>query len=192
MTPRAATAFQVPARTRSSCFRWQHTLTGAAGDDANASGDLDITDGVGDGSEQDLTLQGAGDGTNPATDTIIDANGIDRAIDVQSAPSIGLDFTANNLTIENGEVTGDGGGVRMQDTNGTVTINRSTIQDSGAAADGGGLVIKGGTNGQGHQVQVLDSELDGNTAGGEGGGLFVQTASPTPPDRIRSRSTGAP
>ncbi len=155
-----------------------YTLSGAAGEDANTSGDLDVRDGVGDGSEQDLTLQGAGDGTNSATDTIIDANGVDRAIDVQSAPSIGLDFTANDLTIENGDVTGDGGGVRMQDTNGTVTINRSTIQDSDATADGGGLVMKGGTNGQGHQVQVVDSELDGNTAGGEGGGLFVQTASP--------------
>ena len=158
-----------------------YTLTGAAGDDLNASGDLDVRDVVADGSQQDVTFQGAGDGTNPATDTIIDANGVDRGIDVQSdGPTTGIDVAINDVTIENGSVTGDGGGVRMQDTNGTVTFNRSTIQDSDATGDGGGLVFKGGTNGQGHQVQVIDSELDGNTAGGEGGGLFVQTASPDP------------
>jgi hypothetical protein len=44
----------------------------------NASGDLDVRDVVADGSQQDVTFQGAGDGTNPATDTIIDANGVDR------------------------------------------------------------------------------------------------------------------
>jgi CSLREA domain-containing protein len=158
-----------------------YTLAGAAGEDLNASGDLDVRDVVGDGSQQDVTFQGAGDGTNLATDTIIDANGVDRAIDVQDdGPTTGIDAAVNDVTIENGSVTGDGGGVRMQDTNGTVTVNRSTIQDSDATGDGGGLVMKGGTNGQGHQVQIIDSELDGNTAGGEGGGLFVQTASPDP------------
>src|SRR5258708_6892186 len=52
-------------------------LTGAAGDDANASGDLDI--------KQSVTIVGSG-----PTLTVIDAQGVDRVIDVLSTGDLVL------------------------------------------------------------------------------------------------------
>ena len=60
------------------------TLTGAAGEDANASGDLDIT--------KNLTLQGAGAGL-----TIIDGGGLDRVFEI-----FGVTVSISNVTIRNG------------------------------------------------------------------------------------------
>lgn len=72
------------------------TLTGAPGDDANASGDLDIT--------YTLTLRGAG----PEL-TILDAAGADRVID-STAPALSL----VGLTLRGG--VGDGAAVRARQT----------------------------------------------------------------------------
>lgn len=75
------------------------TLTGAAGEDANASGDLDIN--------KNLTIQGAGPGL-----TVIDGGGIDRVFDIQS----GVTVSTSGMTIRNGNVgavgiEGVGGGI---------------------------------------------------------------------------------
>ena len=69
------------------------TLTGGAAEDANASGDLDIT--------KSLTIQGAGEGM-----TIIDGGGIDRVFDIIFADGVNI----SGMTIRNGKETIDGFG----------------------------------------------------------------------------------
>ena len=68
-------------------------LAGAARDDANVSGDLDVTSVV--------TIQGAG-----ASLTTIDANGVDRAIDVRA----GAALTVTGVTITGGRAPNGGAG----------------------------------------------------------------------------------
>jgi CSLREA domain-containing protein len=65
-----------------------YTLTiGGAGEDLNATGDLDVTD--------SLTISGRGAGV-----TVVDANGIDRAFHIVGAATVGL----NGLTVTGGRV----------------------------------------------------------------------------------------
>ena len=111
-----------------------YTLTGAANDNANASGDLDIqnTPVVPSDEEGDLTILGAGDG---AGGTIIDANDVDRAIDVQDAAGDAIDFAIDDVKIVDGSVTGvndDGGGILMRESAGNLTVRRVTIDSSQA------------------------------------------------------------
>jgi hypothetical protein len=71
-----------------------------AGDDANLTGDLDIT-----GS---LTIQGAGAGK-----TIIDGQQLDRVFDVIGTAPHSIRVVLQGLTVRNGNVTGGGGGVQV-------------------------------------------------------------------------------
>ena len=143
-----------------------YTLTGTAGedDDANLSGDLDVT--------KSLSFDGAG----PAS-TIIDAAELDRAFDVQGdGGDTSVDVTVRGLTIRNGLAAGagddgDGGAVRMRDGNGSVAVRGAVIEDSDAARWGGAVSFANSTNGDGNPIAVVDSELRGNTAGGKGGAI---------------------
>ena len=118
------------------------TIPGA-NEDANASGDLDITD--------DLTINGAA--------TIIDGGGIDRVFNI----FFGAEVFINDVTIRNGDAgTSDGGGIRNL-PGGTLTLNNSTV--SGNTADGSGGIINQGT------LTVNNSTVSGNTAAGSGGGI---------------------
>ena len=110
------------------------TLTGASGEDANVSGDLDII-----GSD-DLTITG-----NGIANTIIQAgttttNGIDRVFDIIF--NTGSDVTFENLTIRHGRIFGpDGGGIQALGR--SVTVTNSTISDN-TAGDGGAIRSLGG------------------------------------------------
>jgi CSLREA domain-containing protein len=153
-----------------------------AGEDANATGDLDIGHSV--------VLEGAGTGS-----TIIDANFVDRAIDVQDVG--GLDVTIEQLTIRDGAVLGasdDGGAVRVRDPSSEVTLSGVAIAGSHATGRGGGLFEVASHLGGGHPVQIVDSELHDDTAGGDGGGMYVeQSAGNAPGNSIlvqRSTLTG--
>ncbi len=68
-------------------------LAGAADEDANASGDLDILDGG------DLTIQG-----NGAANTIIDGGGIDRVFHICPGGGCANTVTFDGVTIRNGNV----------------------------------------------------------------------------------------
>ena len=144
------------------------TLSGDDGDDANVSGDLDVT--------SDIDFDGAGAGL-----TILDAGLVDRAIDVQDdGAATSIDVTLQRLTIRNGSVLGgadDGGAVLMRDTNGSIAVREAVIESSHAGRDGGALTFRGATNGAGHPVEIVDSELRMNTAGDDGGALFVEQPS---------------
>jgi hypothetical protein len=125
------------------------TLTGAAGEDANASGDLDIT--------TDLTLQGAGVGR-----TVLDGNGLDRVLHV-----VGGTAVIRDLTISNGKVADGGGGLKITGGN-AVTLRRVEIQGNettGALSAGGGVAAQ-------RPLLIDESIVTGNAApGGAGGGI---------------------
>lgn len=129
-------------------------LTGAPNDDANVSGDLDVT--------KNLTIVGAG-----AELTIIDGDGLDRIFHVPS----GVTASISGLTMRNGyidphdpslfEPSGGGlltrGNVALSD----VIVERNTAQGGGGIANFGGMVsISGAT--------VRDNLSTGITANGGG------------------------
>lgn len=151
-----------------------YTLTLAgAGEDAAATGDLDIT--------SNLTINGAG-----AATTIIDGNRADRVLHVTGA------FTANisGVTITHGN--GSGGGIRndggaliiansaISDNNsgaeaggifsaGMVIITNSAISDNNARTNAGGIFSSGA-------LTITDSAFSTNNAGADGGGIFSSGA----------------
>jgi hypothetical protein len=157
-----------------------YVLSGAAGDDANAGGDLDVT--------KSLVLEGAGAGA-----TTIDAADLDRAVDVQGdgiVTSVGIDVKA--LTIKRGKASGsgeagDGGGIRMRDANGVVTVDEAVIRESHADRWGGALSFDNSTNGQ-QNLNVVESELVDNDADGKGGAIWLRPSSGDS-DGIVNRST---
>ncbi len=133
-----------------------YTLTIAgANEDASATGDLDITE---------RTYVRTPIGSAPAT---IDANGIDRVIDVRSGD---LHFL-EGLIITGGDAD-FGGGISMEF--GLVGIEDTRITGNNAGTpgvgNGGGIWANGGT------LWLEDSTIDGNTAGQYGGGIFTRTA----------------
>jgi large repetitive protein len=67
----------------------------------------------------------------------------------------------NNLIIENGNTTNDGGGIY---NNGTLTVNYSTVSGNIASGYGGGIVNLG-------TLTVNNSTISGNSATGNGGGI---------------------
>ena len=91
-----------------------------AGEDANATGDLDIT--------ADLTLSGA-----DAATTIIDGAALDRVFHIVRWRSLGCTVEISGMTIRNGSPDGSGGGILNQ---GTLALDSSTV--SGNTAPGGG------------------------------------------------------
>jgi CSLREA domain-containing protein len=178
-----------------------YTLTIAgAGEDSNATGDLDIT--------SDITINGAG-----ADSTVISANGLDRVLQVHGGATVELNgVTLSNgispngaddahcngggvrnqgaLTIHSSIVTGNASGTNTTSGNGcngggvsnesTLTLDNSTISgnatgngSSGHGGHGGGVFISSGT------VTIENSTISGNTTGngvgsdGHGGGMYV-------------------
>lgn len=175
-TPGADT-ITVPAGT------YNLTLTGA-GEDAAATGDLDIT--------ESLTLTGAG----PSA-TVIDGGGIDRVIHIPIPFGGSADVTIRGVTITNGSLpnaspSDGGGGVFAQRSTlllvdcvvtnnrahysgglynliGTATIVNCTFSGNDApfSASRGGGIHNTGT------LTIRNSTLSGNTATlGLGGGIY--------------------
>ncbi|MDT3778351.1 DUF4347 domain-containing protein [Nitrospira sp. MA-1] len=155
------------------------TITGA-GENAAATGDLDITD--------NLIIIGNGVGN-----TIIDGGGIDRVFHLRGTTTA----TISGITIQNG-VENNGGGIFVDNTSilnlsdatlsgnnnsgtgnagsggaihvhGTANLNRVLL--SGNTADTGGAIgFHGGGGGT-----LTNVTISGNTATNEGGGLWTDT-----------------
>ena len=148
------------------------------GEDASATGDLDIT-----GS---LEIVGDGAGT-----TVIDAGDLDRVFHIASEASL----TARGLTIRNGNLDA-GAGVLVQGTfilengviadnagssgggvfsTGSTTITESLIINNSAVPnDGGGLFAANGT------LTLVNSTVASNSATGIGGGLVTTAQGGSP------------
>ena len=147
-----------------------YTLTIAGtGEDANATGDLDVTD--------DLALQGA-----DAATTIIQAcavvapattcQAVDRVLDVDPGAK-GITVMVSGVTLRNGFAPSNnfddgGGGVRNRGaltiTDGVVIANAVDPLGSGS---GGGICHRAGT------LTLVRSHVDGNQSGATAGGIFV-------------------
>ncbi len=128
---------------------FQLTLSGA-GEDAAASGDLDIL--------EDLTVNGAG-----ASATLIDGGDLDRVFDV--APNgASLTLALSGLGVRNGKATSAAGGA-LRINLGAVTVADSAFTDNNAGTNGG-AIFNAGT------LSLARSTVSGNVADSSGGGLY--------------------
>ena len=126
------------------------TLTGAAGEDAAASGDLDLTG--------DVTIAGAG-----AANTTIDAAGGDRIFDIFGSTTqvalSGMTLTGGNQRF-GGAIQTVGAGLSLDGVNLTNNV-------SSAPSAAGFGVIWGDTSGN-SSLSVANSTFSGNSTGGNG------------------------
>jgi uncharacterized repeat protein (TIGR01451 family)/CSLREA domain-containing protein len=128
---------------------FQLTLSGT-GEEAAATGDLDITD--------DLTVNGAG-----AATTTIDGGDLDRVFDIgPNGASIAVAF--NRLTIRNGTASGAAGGAIRVNV-GSVTLTDSSLAENSADTNGGAIF-------NASTLSIDRSILSANVASGSGGGLY--------------------
>src|SRR6266581_647290 len=98
--------------------RYRLSIPGA-GEDAGATGDLDLT--------KNVTVAGAG-----ARWTMIDATASDRVFDVAS----GVQAQITDATMTGGQMAGDGGGIRNL---GVLRLVRDAIVGNRAQGSGGGI-----------------------------------------------------
>ncbi|MEO8958175.1 MAG: choice-of-anchor Q domain-containing protein [Rudaea sp.] len=131
------------------------TIVGCAGDDETC-GDLNLTAG-----SPVITITGAG-----AATTIIDANQIDRVLNIDSGRSVSI----SGVTMRNGYLDcGSGAGIF---NSGALTLSHSTLEGNeahqiGCASDGsGGGLYNSGT------ATISTSTFLGNKADLSGGGIF--------------------
>src|SRR5262249_28013771 len=123
---------------------YQLTVTGA-GEDAAATGDLDIAD--------DITIVGAGAGA-----TIIDGLASDRVFDIHSG-----NVSMSGLTITDGCESSGGG---IQDTGGSLSLNRCALVNNRAASVHGGAISDLGAT-----LSLTGCAFDGNIAAQHGGAI---------------------
>jgi predicted outer membrane repeat protein len=165
------------------------TINPAAFEDGNLMGDFDITDSV--------TVRGAG-----AARTVIDGQQHDRLFDIRGVPPNSMQVVLQGLTVRNGFVIGDGGGIRVGNADllvrdcvvsgnrasqtgggisnaaapgtGNVTLIRTTVDLNSSASNGGGISVTGSST-----LTLKNSTVRRNTAGGTGGGIQASTATVT-------------
>lgn len=152
---------------------YTYTLTGAAGENDNASGDLDV--------KANVVFNGQGAG-----DTILDGGEVDRVLHV-SVPGSDLVVELYGVTVQNGQTTETGGGISTYDATlrisdsivsgnsashgggidnlSTMTVTRSLVSNNRATNWGGGI-----RNGAGGRLYLTHSTVYSNTAD-LGGGL---------------------
>ncbi len=117
-----------------------------SGTDDETTGDLNIG--------ASMTIVGAG-----AATTIIDANQIDRAVNVYPLSVVG---TISGVTLRNGKAS-DGGAIF---NSGTLTVNNSVIANNTSTIDGGGIY-------SGYPLTVNNTTVTNNSAAGNGGGIWI-------------------
>lgn len=115
-------------------------------EDAAATGDLDVL--------EDLELRG-----EDRLLTVIDANALDRALDVRGA---GAHLELFNLTVMGGCAVGDGGAIHAA-RDARVSLYRVTLEGNSATGHGGGLSAR--------DLGIYRSLIRFNESGASGGGV---------------------
>jgi CSLREA domain-containing protein len=141
-----------------------YTLTGAAGDELNASGDLDVTAGG------PLTVDGTAD-VNDVPTTTINGGGLDRIFDIRPDPGA-VQFTAQHLLLTGGAVTGGAGGgaIRIGDSNAFFFLSTSRVQQNDAGGNGGAIEWSNAVST--YFFGVSQVQFAQNNADDEGGAIF--------------------
>ncbi|WP_193933253.1 CHAT domain-containing protein [Coleofasciculus sp. LEGE 07092] len=103
--------------------------------------------------DKSLTLKGAGAGN-----TTVSGNDTIRVFNIS-----GDNVTLDNLTVADGNVTGNGGGILH--SGGTLNVTNSTIRNNNASNAGAGIYSDDGT------LNILNSNISDNIASGNGGGI---------------------
>ncbi|MEM6503320.1 MAG: choice-of-anchor D domain-containing protein [Cyanobacteria bacterium P01_C01_bin.89] len=119
-----------------------------------ASGALEINDNAGD-----LTIRG-----NAQNSVIIDGSAASTVISINRLGG-GAPITLERLTIRNGSVGGNGGGIFNDSLSSTLTIIDSTVTGNTAGA-GGGIHSQSGN------INIINTTISGNVATGNGGGVY--------------------
>ncbi len=137
-----------------------YTLTvGQSNEDQGAEGDLDIL--------EDLIIRGAGTSNpDPADNTIIDGNNLDRLFHVHQ----GSRLTLETLILQNGRVTSDNGGAILN--MGSLTVRNSILRSNTALNEfgGGGAIYHANPN----STLVLENViLDDNNTDNNGGAVYL-------------------
>lgn len=126
-----------------------YTLTiPGAGEDLNATGDLDFRSGT--------AIYGGGPDL-----TRIDAGNLDRVF--HGASTEPWTLVISDLAVENGNVTGNGGGIHSASPNRYIAVRRVVVTSNDATGNGAGVDLVG-------PVTVVEVTISGNSAGGSGGG----------------------
>ena len=125
-------------------------------EDIADSGDLDVND--------DLEISGSG-----VNQTFIGQDIVgQRVFDVFNQPTEPVNFILRDLTIRDGQVAGNGGGIRNE---ALVSLRRVHFLANSATLGGGGI-----QNERSGDVTVDSCYFEGNTAGGSGGGAINNNA----------------
>jgi len=145
-----------------------HTLTIAGTDDACRFGDLDINPTA---PLTELNILGNGIATTVVSAAGLPAGQPDRVFHVLGSAPAGLTLQLSGMTIRQGRAQGatgsDGGGVRVQ--GGRLLIDHVEIRECFAMLDGGGLWSDRSVT----VVPLSPFVLDQNTAGDDGGGMYI-------------------
>jgi CSLREA domain-containing protein len=145
------------------------------GENAAATGDLDITD--------DLVIEGLG-----PDQTFIDASGVisDRVFDIRAGAGT---IVISGVTIMNGNVTGLGGGIYSYDADLTlvnVEVTNNVVTGTGSSGRGGGVYVHQGS------VMLDRARIVSNSANVHGGGVYLQYGSGTLSDgEVLSNTSGS-
>jgi CSLREA domain-containing protein len=144
-----------------------YILSGPANDDANVSGDLDITAGG------ELVIDGTTDGNEVPT-TIVDGAHLDRIFDLRPSAEQ-VKFFAQKLILVHGAVAGSaaGGAIRVADPDADFGISTSRVHENDAGGSGGGISFDNAA--PGYVFGVSQTEFSGNNADEEGGAIYVDT-----------------
>jgi CSLREA domain-containing protein len=144
----------------------------APDDNANASGDWDIT--------SDITINGAGEAATILQSSATFNNGSDRVLEVL----FGASLTLTNVTVRHGRAYtpsgfAAGGGINNA---GTLSLDSVTVRDNSAITMSGSS-IGGGIFNQGASLTLNNTTVTGNGVtgafvGGFGGGVGSSTSAP--------------
>jgi hypothetical protein len=110
-----------------------------------------------------VALIGAGKGNDPAVDTILDANGQGRVLDIAT----GVTATLSGVRLTGGNTPNHGGGISNQ---GRLTIDDCAITDNFAGQFGGGIAHPNTATGP---LKISNSTVADNEAQLRGGGLHL-------------------